>query len=83
MIQEIEDKILTLTAARGSSKTICPSEVARALSDEWRPLMPLVRQVAGSLAEKGKIIATQKGQQVDPQLAIGPIRLGLPVQAHF
>ena len=53
--------------------TFCPSEVARALSDDWRPLMPLVRDVAADLPE---LRATQKGQPVDPRMARGPIRLG-------
>ncbi|MEO0931849.1 MAG: DUF3253 domain-containing protein [Pseudomonadota bacterium] len=51
----------------------CPSEVARRLADDWRPLMPLVREVAADMPE---IIATQKGVPVDPLLAKGPIRLG-------
>lgn len=53
--------------------TFCPSEVARALTGEWRPLMPLVREVA---AEMPEVVATQKGTPVDPVTARGPIRLG-------
>ncbi|MEJ6401351.1 DUF3253 domain-containing protein [Yoonia sp. 2307UL14-13] len=53
--------------------TFCPSEVARALTDDWRPLMPLVRDVAADLSE---LRVTQKGQPVDPRSAKGPIRLG-------
>ena len=54
--------------------TICPSEVARALADDWRPLMPRVRGVAATLDE---VEATQGGAPVDPLLARGPIRLRL------
>ena len=54
--------------------TCCPSEVARHLSDDWRPLMPQVRRVAAGIAE---VVATQKGTEADPLSANGPIRLGL------
>jgi len=69
----IADAILDLAHRRGIGKTFCPSEVARALSTDWRPLMPKVRAVAATLP----IFATQKGVAVDPIAAKGPIRLGL------
>ncbi|SEV88886.1 Protein of unknown function [Cognatiyoonia koreensis] len=53
--------------------TICPSDVARALSSDWRPLMADVRRVAADMAT---VRATQKGCDVDPITARGPIRLG-------
>jgi hypothetical protein len=65
--------LLTLAAAR-SPKTFCPSEAARALATNWRPLMPEVRRVAATLP----LVATQKGHPVDPLTAKGPIRLGQP-----
>ena len=77
----ISDTILTLTSARGMGKTICPSEVARHLSPEdWRPLMPHIRKIALSLQSQGLIRITQAGQDVDPVVVHGPIRLG--VQPH-
>lgn len=63
--------------ARGQGKTICPSEVARALADDWRPLMPDVRRVASTMAAAGEIAVTRKGAPVDAGIARGPIRLGL------
>jgi hypothetical protein len=36
-----------------------------------------VRDVAARLLAEGRIVATQKGQPVDPVSARGPIRLGL------
>ena len=59
---------------RGRGKSLCPSEVAKALSPDWRPLMPEVRRVAADIAE---IVATQNGVEVDPRTARGPIRLRL------
>ena len=65
--------LMDLALARGREKSFCPSEAARALSQDWRPLMPEVRRVAGTLPLK----ATQKGVAVDPLTARGPIRLSL------
>ncbi|QPH55697.1 DUF3253 domain-containing protein [Pontivivens ytuae] len=74
--EEIAAAILDLAARR--EKTFCPSEVARNLSDDWRPLMPEVRAVAARLAEQGQIAVTQKGAPVDAEQARGPIRLARP-----
>ncbi|MEM9853840.1 MAG: DUF3253 domain-containing protein [Pseudomonadota bacterium] len=59
-----------LAAAR-DDKSFCPSEVARAVAIDWRPLMPRVRE----LAKREGLTATQKGRPVDPVKARGPIRL--------
>ena len=40
---EIERTILDLLARRDAGQTICPSEAARALAADWRPLMEPVR----------------------------------------
>ncbi|MBE9157116.1 DUF3253 domain-containing protein [Nodosilinea sp. LEGE 06152] len=67
--------LLDLVTQRGPDKTICPSEVARALSSEdWRSLMPAVREVGQALEAEGHVVVTQKGQVVDPSQAKGPIR---------
>lgn len=68
-----------LLAARAPGKTVCPSDVARALAPEgWRPLMPLVRDVARSRALAGTIVVMQRGLVVDIDDARGPIRLARP-----
>ncbi len=72
----IADEITVQVIARGAGKTICPSEVARALHTDWRELMPVVRAVAEDLAAQGYIVVTQKGEVVTAQTAKGPIRLG-------
>ena len=72
--------ILKLCEQRGVGKTICPSEVARALVDgdgDWRAYMTPVRRVAVHLVHNGRIAITQKGVPVDPDAVKGPIRLGL------
>lgn len=63
--------VLLALAAERTGRTFCPSEAARRLSDDWRPLMPDIRRVAATLPLK----ATQKGQPVDLITAKGPIRL--------
>jgi hypothetical protein len=70
----IAEVLMDLAHQRGRGATFCPSEAARALSSDWRPLMPEVRRVATALPLR----ATQKGRPVDPLTARGPIRLGLP-----
>jgi hypothetical protein len=78
---EIEAAILRLLHERGAGKTICPSEVARAVAGEdesaWRPLMEPVRAAAQQLVDKGSIVATQRGRTVNIATAQGPIRLRL------
>ena len=78
----IELTLMTLVQQRGLHASACPSEVARALSPEdWRALMPQVRDAASRLAQQGKIEIAQGGKAVS---SIGPwkgpIRLRLPRQ---
>ena len=72
-----EEEILALLKKRGPDKTICPSEV---LSDELKQdhvAMEAVRQAARRLVAKDQIIIMQKGHEVEPSTAKGPIRLKL------
>jgi hypothetical protein len=49
--------------------------VARQLGDDWRPLMPKVREVAAKLVKEGLLVCTQRGEPADVVAAEGPIRL--------
>ena len=71
----IQAEILAQTAARGPYKSICPSEVARTLDPDWRPLMSPVRREAALLARAGQIEILRKGKPVDPEGVRGVIRL--------
>ncbi|XP_042206407.1 uncharacterized protein LOC121855497 [Homarus americanus] len=74
----IRAKIVELVRARGIKKTVCPSEVARALSPKaWRDLMPAVRKIGTQLVKEGLILVTQRGTIVDLSTAQGPVRFGL------
>lgn len=75
MSTRIEEEIMRQTAARGPGKSICPSEVARALMPEWRTQMHAVRQAAVRLAQKGRIDILRKGRAIDPADLRGVIRL--------
>jgi len=75
----IADAILAQVAARGADKSICPSEVARALAggddNAWRPLMASVRSMAIALQREGRIEILRKGKPVTPEEVRGVIRL--------
>lgn len=65
------------TLAEGRS--LDPTEIARAIAgpDEkrWRLLMPAIREVAVSLAEKGSAAILRKGRIVDPREFKGVYRI--------
>lgn len=75
----IADEILRQTTSRGPGKSICPSEVARALApgeEAWRRLMGPVRAAALRLAREGQVEVLRKGKPVDPAAELrGVIRL--------
>ncbi len=75
------ETLLDLVAVRGAGKTICPSEVARALGgphpEGWSPLMQPVRRVAVRLMKEGRVRILRKGRAVeDPDDFRGIYRLG-------
>lgn len=78
----ITAEILRQTAERGPAKSICPSEVARALAGgddgPWRPLMTPVREAAMALLKAGEIEILRKGKPVPPEQVRGVIRLRRP-----
>jgi hypothetical protein len=72
--------IAAMVAERGADKTVCPSEVARAIagSDEtkWRLLMHPIRTEAVKMAKAGAVTIRRKGRVVDPDAFKGIYRLG-------
>lgn len=81
--EAIAAEILRQAAARGPGKSLCPSEVARALhqgpdAEGWRRLLAPVRQVAAALAAEGRIAILRKGRPIPPEQMRGVIRLSLP-----
>ncbi|MEP7072079.1 MAG: DUF3253 domain-containing protein [Verrucomicrobiota bacterium] len=74
MKKKIKRTLLKLAEKR-APLTVCPSEVARALAADWRPLMPHVRAAARELIERGEMQCLQRGEVVAIENASGPIRL--------
>ena len=75
--EEIAAILIVLAQRRGRGASFCPSEAARALCADWRPLMPRIRRVAEDLTAQGVMVATQKGVVVSLAEARGPVRLRL------
>lgn len=86
-IQKHLDRLLE---ARASPKTICPSEVARALSSseleeldtkEWRDVMPTIRVRVWKMRDQGQVEIMQKGAVLSNDVSLenvkGPIRVRL------
>jgi len=72
----LQHAIFDAAEARRPEGTICPSEVARSLwPDEWRDHMDEVRQAAGRLCSLELLQVMQRGKPVEPEHAVGPIRL--------
>ncbi|MEH3036295.1 MAG: DUF3253 domain-containing protein [Sphingomonas adhaesiva] len=67
---------LDLLARRRAGATICPSEVARALSrDDWRAAMPSVHAAIDGLVRDGAVRLSWKGQRLATRS--GPYRIAL------
>ena len=72
-----------LLSSRDYPKTICPSEVARALTaaelkacdaTDWRSLMPVVRGILWSMREKGEVEILQKGALLPQGIELGEVK---------
>ncbi len=80
---DIKTTMLRVLSERGTA-TACPSEVGRALDpDDWRRLMPAIREVAHRLQRAKKVDVYQRGRPVDALTARGPIRLRLSSAANI
>ncbi|MBS9524620.1 DUF3253 domain-containing protein [Litoribacter ruber] len=75
----LETAIMDMGRQRGD-KTFCPSEIARWMyPEDWRAFMPDVQEEMMRLYQEGKIVVTQKGNEVDKnQMPAGPVRIWVP-----
>lgn len=76
--ETIRQTLLVLATERAPERSFCPSEAARRLSRDWRPLMPQVRGVAATLVTRGELRCSQRGRPADPLHTPGAIRLAAP-----
>lgn len=70
---------LALLAARAPGATVCPSEVARALTkspEAWRREMPAVHAAVDALVGEGAVALSWKGEPLPARA--GPYRIGRP-----
>lgn len=71
---DLRRAILARVTGLRAGTSLCPSQVARDLDADWRPLMQPLRRTALAMAAEGLIRVTQGGRDAgaDPR---GPIRL--------
>ena len=78
------DATLALLAARASTATVCPSEVARTLAAadmaevDWRALMPAVHAAVDRLVAERRVRLSWKGRTLASRA--GPYRIGAGVR---
>jgi Protein of unknown function (DUF3253) len=77
VVTEIEAMILRIAEQRGADKSLCPTDVARALAEDWRPLLFEVRAAGRRLAEQDRIEILRHGKPIVPGAMKGVIRLRL------
>lgn len=86
----IKEHLIELLQARMYPKTICPSEVARALSNleldglgvsDWRDLMNPIRAMLFDMRSNGEVEILQRGEVIPRRMCLedirGPIRARL------
>jgi hypothetical protein len=73
-ITEPKAATLFLLARRAPGATICPSEVARLIAQDWRGAMPAVHAAIDGLVSDGLARLSWKGQALGTRS--GPYRIG-------
>ncbi|MFC0201440.1 DUF3253 domain-containing protein [Paracoccus rhizosphaerae] len=71
---DLRRAILAQVDALRPDTTCCPSQIARNLAPDWRPLMAPLRAEALLLAAEGRIRVLQGGRDAGPAPR-GPVRL--------
>jgi hypothetical protein len=73
---DARDTTLALLAAKSPGATVCPSEVARAITEgtNWRDAMPMVHAAIDRLRDEGVVRLSWKGRQLFTRG--GPYRIG-------
>jgi len=78
-MDEARAAVLELVARRGPDKTVCPSEVAKALTGpdgDWREQMASVHRAVDALVEEGRVELSWKRARL-PRRS-GPYRIAVP-----
>ena len=82
---DLSATLLALCAEAGPTRTICPTDAAKAFAASrgedalgWRSHLQQVRRTAVKLAHEGRLVIYRKGKPVDPDEFRGVYRLGAP-----
>lgn len=75
---DVQDAALTLLASRADGATVCPSEIARAVTTEaggtdWRAMMPAVHAAVDRLVVERRVRLSWKGEALAERQ--GPYRI--------
>lgn len=76
-VNSYEAAIMLMVGKAEDGKSITPTDVAMALSEEWRPVLKHIRAAARRLADQGRIEILRHGKPIDPATMKGVIRLRL------
>lgn len=74
---DAREATLALLASRAEGATVCPSEVARAVTfetGEWRDAMPEVQAAVDQMVSDGLVRLSWKGRRLTTRA--GPYRIG-------
>ena len=78
-MDEARAAVLELVERRGPDKTVCPSEVAKALAGpdgDWHRQMASVHRAVDALVEEGRIVLSWQRARL-PRRS-GPYRIAVP-----
>jgi hypothetical protein len=88
MAEPLRTHLSALLQSRAHPKTLCPSEVARALTPteletcgatNWRDLMPAIRVIAWEMRARGELEILQRGEVLGMEVGVedvrGPVRV--------
>lgn len=75
MDTRVSAEILRQAIAAGPARSVCPTDIARALAPDWHSQLSAVRRAALRLAAAGRIDILRKGKPIPPEAMKGVIRL--------
>ena len=76
--RRVDAAIRALLRSREPRRTICPSDAARIVGGAtWRTLLPLVRDRAASMAQRGELQILRRGRVVRTKATEGVLRFRL------
>lgn len=75
LTERIEAEIVRQAGACAPGRSVCPTDIARALQPDWHAVLGQVRRAAVELARAGRIEILRKGKPVPPEGVKGVIRL--------